>query len=803
MHRLADRLSRTVLGRPVTTVVLFLLLGAISAGVASNLRFDTAFDALLAPGTQELLEVRALAKKAGGTVRLMIAVGGKKSGRLPFARRVVSALRKTDFIRYADVDYPIDFFLDRRAYFLPMKTLKKLRGELDLEVARARARANPLYVDFEDDAPKGAASGKDAKTGWRRFEALDKERIASAPELKRRFASPDGKYLYIQAKPLGSSYDMAAGKILFDKIKAVVRAQDPKRYGVFVRYAGALPVNQEQNSKMNADLRRASLIALALILGLMTLYTRKLVASIIFALPLLTGVGVTLALVQILFGQLNLVSGFLVSALLGLGIDYEIHLYLRYLEELSKGPTPRQAMETALQRTLGSNMTAAMTTAAAFFAIAIAQFRGFREYGLIAGMGVLITLVVTCAMLPPLAVLLSRTGKRGLRLFPETHFRRRFAWPMIIVGTLALIYSVVIAAPKVRWNSNFRKLRGISKVVDFTFYSERVMGGSLSPAAIYVKDIAEARKVQDFLDPLTTSKTSGVLRTLSLATMLPPQMKEKEAVVAAMRKTLQAVVKEDLKPKDRKAAEKALKFLRAGPWRLQDIPAVFRRPFSTVDGVGQFVIVWPRSEMVDEPEIVAWGEELNRIRIDLRERGIPARILDENRIGARVLSEMRSEAPLILAAAMLAVILILVTDTRSPKQVLLITGALGVGVAWMLGVMYIVDLEINVFNLAVLATVIGIGLDNAVHIQHRYREEGRGSLPTVVATTGGASFLASATTAIGFGAAVTAHHNGVQTLGWLALIGFTTTFISSTIFFPAVLRVLEGSQRQGVERDPL
>lgn len=795
MRALAHRLSRTVLGRPVLTVTLFLCLGAISAYVASHLHFDTAFDALLAPDTPELKEVRELSAKAGGNVRLMIAVGGKQEGRLPFARKVVSALRAKPFIRYADVEFPVDYIIDRRIYFAPLEKLKKLKKELDREVEKARARANPLYVDLEDDE-----DGTKAKKSWERFEKLEKDN-AHKLELKRFLKSPDGEYLYIQAKPSGTSYDMAAGKVLLDKIKAVVADQDPKAFGVTVRYAGALPVNQEQHTTMNEDLRRASLIALALILGLMALYIRQLMAPLILALPLLTGVAATLAVVQLTFGQLNLVSGFLVSALLGLGIDYEIHLYLRYLEELKQGRTPRAAMEVALQRTLGSNITAGLTTAAAFFAIAIANFRGFREYGLIAGMGVLITLLVACTMLPPLAFLLSRRGKRGLRLFRMDAFRRRFAWPMIGVGTAALFYSVIIAAPQVRWNSNFKKLRGTSEVVEFTFYTERVLGGSLSPAGIYVETLAQARAVRRYLEPLQRSKDSGVLRSVSLADLVPEHIAEKGKLVAAMRKNLQSVAEEDLKPEDRKRVEKALKLTKAKPWTLAEVPEVFRRPFRTVDGEGQFVIVWPRSEMVDEPEIVAWGGELTQIREDLRKKGIPARILGENRIGARVLREMRAEAPLILGAAAIAVILILIMNTRSATKVVLITGALGVGLAWMLGVMHLVSLEINVFNMAVLATIIGLGLDNAVHIQHRYSEEGRGSLPKVVATTGGASFLASATTAIGFGAAVTAHHNGVQTLGWLALIGFTSTFTASTIFFPAVLRVLEGAQQQGVESD--
>lgn len=793
---LADRISRLVLARPTITVVMMLIAGGIAAKIASNLHFDTAFDALLAPQTPELLEVRALQKKAGGTVQLMIGLESTqglsdsiKKERLVFAKKLVRTLEKQAFIRYADVEYPVDFLKQRALYFLSTTELKEIKERLTREISRAKARANPLYVDLDDE--------DDGQSGW----IKDKQEGAYTM-LKHRLESPDGRYLFIRVKPMGFSYDMSAGKILFDQIKATVDSLNPHEHHFHIRYAGALAMNQEQDKKMNEDLRRASIIALVLILLLMTVYVRKIAAPIVLVVPLLTGVAITLALVQLTIGQLNLVSGFLVSALLGLGIDYEIHLYLRYLEELDSGHTRFEAMQIAMQRTLKSNTTAALTTAAAFFSISLAHFRGFREYGMIAGLGVLITLSVTCVMLPPLAVLISRKGKRGLRIFSESVFRRRFAWPMVVTGSLILIFSLLVA-PHVEWNSNFRQLRGTSEVVKFSFYTEAIIGGSLSPAAIHVKNVKQARIATDYLKTLAKDKNSGVQRVLSLASLLPNQMKEKQTLIAEMHRTLKKIASEKLESADRKEVEKGLELTSAKPWMLDDVPQVFKRPFQTVDDDGQFVIIWPRSEMVDEPEIVAWGQTLESIRKHLRQKGVDAGVLGENRIAAIVLKEMRDEAPFILVAASLAVLFILILDTRRTDKVILIAGALAVGVYWMLGIMWVFGLGINVFNMAVLATIIGLGLDNAVHIHHRYREEGKGSLPKVVATTGGASFLASATTAIGFGAAVTAHHRGIQSLGELALIGFTATFVSSTIFFPAVLRVFEGAQKQGVNRSEM
>jgi hypothetical protein len=65
----------------------------------------------------------------------------------------------------------------------------------------------------------------------------------------------------------------------------------------------------------------------------------------------------------------------------------------------------------------------------------------------------------------------------------------------------------------------------------------------------------------------------------------------------------------------------------------------------------------------------------------------------------------------------------------------------------------------------------------------------------VLFSTGSASFLATATTTVGFGATITASHLGLRTLGQMSLIGLTATLLASTIWFPALLRVLEERRR--------
>jgi predicted RND superfamily exporter protein len=779
---LAQAVADRIVAAPYRAFGLGLAVCMTMAFFAAKLEFDTGFMALLPENAHEVKEVNALRERAGGTVELVVAVGGREDARLPFARELVRALRNKPWIQRADVEFPIEFFKERKLYLLPIAQLRKLQQAIDEEIGRAKARANPLYVDREEDAP----------TPWAEVdtrETLEQKRGL----LKSTFSSSDGKYLFVRVKPKGTSFDMSAGAVLLANIKGQVEEISPKRHGVVVRYAGGLPINQEQHQQMNEDLRFASVLALVLVLVLLAGYIRRPETLLIVAIPLVGGLCITMGITALTIGRLNLVSGFLVTALIGLGIDFEIHLYLRYLEELGESGDRVESMRKAIAGTLPGGITGALTTAAAFFSMAISDSRGFREYGQIAGLGVLVTLVAAYVMLPALALTVTRSVKRRKARGPAKRVFGRGLATMIVAASAAILIFSLYVSPRIRFRSNFKQLQSTSEAAKFSAYVDQTFG-SLSPAGILVRDVEQARRVEEWLVARSKQPNAVIDRVLSLAAMTPTQVEQRVAILAEMRKSLQDVLKEKLSKADRMRVLDALKLVEARPWSPRDIPAVYRKQFMTLEEDGTFVFVWPSLEMGEDVEVIAWADELNQIQRELAAIGIPVKILDENRVAGRVLKEMRIDGPYVLAYAGIAILILLVLDFRDLRKVALVYGSLGVGLVWMLGVMYAYDIEINVFNLAIIPTVLGLGIDNAIHLQHRYSQEGPGSVGYVLSTTGSASFLASATTVIGFGAAITAHHLGVQSMGTLAVVGFSCAFFSTTVFFPALLQLLEGRQ---------
>ncbi len=88
--------------------------------------------------------------------------------------------------------------------------------------------------------------------------------------------------------------------------------------------------------------------------------------------------------------------------LIGLAIDFGVHLITRYEEELRHGKTEEAALTKAMVFTGQGIFTGALTTAGAFLAMGFTNFRGIQEMGIICGGGLLLCLVPMMTLLPVL-----------------------------------------------------------------------------------------------------------------------------------------------------------------------------------------------------------------------------------------------------------------------------------------------------------------------------------------------------------------------------------------------------------------
>jgi len=152
---------------------------------------------------------------------------------------------------------------------------------------------------------------------------------------------------------------------------------------------------------------------------------------------------------------------------------------------------------------------------------------------------------------------------------------------------------------------------------------------------------------------------------------------------------------------------------------------------------------------------------------------------------------VKRDGVLMVGVATLVVLVILLIDLRSPKKALLVFVPLLVGLLWTAGAMRLLGLKLGIYNMLVLPTLLGIGIDASVHLYHAYLEHGPGSLRHVLRTSGSAVVISAATTGVGFVGMMIVDHAGLRSIGILAITGIACCLAAALLTTPLLLAFLE------------
>jgi predicted RND superfamily exporter protein len=142
------------------------------------------------------------------------------------------------------------------------------------------------------------------------------------------------------------------------------------------------------------------------------------------------------------------------------------------------------------------------------------------------------------------------------------------------------------------------------------------------------------------------------------------------------------------------------------------------------------------------------------------------------------------------------VFLLLWLDFRSPSLALMAMIPLAMGIFWMVGTMRLLGMQLTVMNVLGLPMIVGIGIDDGVHIMHRYRHEGPGKVRAVFSSTGKAILLTSLTTMIAFGSLIFAIWRGFGHLGGALFVGVGACFLATVVVLPGLIGLMEKRRKK-------
>lgn len=530
------------------------------------------------------------------------------------------------------------------------------------------------------------------------------------------------------------------------------------------------------------------------------------------------GVAWTFALTHSVIGYLTTQTAFLGAIIVGNGINYSLILMSRYLEERRggqdvHGKAPYEALEIAIQKTFAATLASSATTSVAFAVLIITQIKGFSHFGFIGGVGMLLCWVATYSVLPVFLILseqvlpLVRSGTQERFSFslmaPLARALPHWAKNMNRIGIVLSVASSVLFILYLpnALEYDFSKLRVKPKgkeVSEEALLNERVkkiFTDSMTPAVLVTDRIDQVEPLcqeilrKNELDPLN-ERVVGECK--SLFSHIPEEQEAKLAILQNIRNLLEDSTLDFLNEEQKKEMEKFKAQFTEKKITWEDLPPEIVRNYVEKDGtLGKVVYVYP----TDQAPL--WrGKNLIKFADIIRENRLPSgEIITASGtavIFADLLRAVAHDGPIATVLAFFAVFLVVALIFRERKGIVFIMGTLILGSLWMMGLVALFNVKQNFFNFIAIPITFGIGVDYGVNIYQRYKLEGKGSMPKVLATTGSAVALCSLTTLIGYATLIIAKNQALVSFGWIAILGELGCLACALLFIPALITKLEG-----------
>nr|BCX00467.1 MAG: hypothetical protein KatS3mg041_0513 [Bacteroidota bacterium] len=798
-----------------------------------RLRVDTDLANLLPPDHPSVVALDRLRQTLGAESRVQLIIQSPSfEANLAFAREAIKRARLLrDTLTGEPLFRRIDFerdpgpFRHRALYLATEQELQVLKRFLEREAERARLRLNPFFFELEE-----APDSLEQALQVRERSLLQDAYNTILP--KRYPVSDDSTIMIVELIPTGGETDVGYVRRVYEQLERLIEQLQPQRYHPEMRLelGGRMRRRLFEVEAITHDVFSSFAAGFSGVLALLTGYfwlktarariragtskrrayleelLRVPLTLLLIGLPLLMGLSWTFGLAWWLFGKLNLMTAVLFVILFGMGIDYSIHAYARYVELRTEGEDIFSALEHVVRWAGPAIATSALTTAASLYVLVLARFRGFSEFGFIAGTGVLSALLSALLVLPALLVLVERYGLLHLPPRRQEVIGRgegRFPAPRLVLGMgLGISLLCLLALPRLGFEYDFGKLE--PEFAEYAHLRElevRVFGyvQKRNPAYIVTDSPEDAAAVAAVLrqrmEQDSTSPT--ILSVEALAERLPADpeaQRRKLALLAEIRQLLEDPLLQAADAQTRALLEQLREAAQVDrPLRAEEVPDYLKQLFLTRAGtVGNFVVVYPAVGLSDVRNSIAFKEDVGRVVLP---NGKVYYAASSSIVAAEMIELMEAEMPYMIGGTLMVIVALMWLTFGSLGWTLIAMLPLLLGFWWLFGLMGLFGMLFNLYNITVLPAVLGIGEDNGVHITHRYQEEGPGRLRWVLRSTGEHITIGSSTTMLGFGGLFTTLHPGLWSMGFVAFFGVGLTLLSALLLQPALLQYLEDRGR--------
>ena len=432
-NRMLSSLAEFVLRRAIWIVVSAAALTLLSFHYAAdNLGFNTDLDEMISPDLpfrKIYAEYRDAFPQYIGV--LVVFVEADTAEFAKEAARILTERIDGDEEHFIEAYLPEggDFIEENGLMFLSLDELEDLTNDL----ARAQPALVTLYLDqslrglFEmleaaigllDDDPdidldsifwnvnqalEANIEGREFRLSWQEVMSNSESEIGDLRKI-------------IMVRPHFDYSKLLPAKDALERIRRFGRElEEEKGWGIRVRITGGAALGHEEMESLASGSTKAGIFSLLLVCIALLVGLRSFPMVCATLLSLIIGIVLTAGFAALAIGHLNLISIAFAVLYIGLGVDYAIHLCLRYREQLLEGKEKEEALKEAIVDIGPSLNMCTISTAIGFYSFIPTAYAGVSELGLISGTGMFISLIISLSVLPAILRLLPSSGRGSLR----------------------------------------------------------------------------------------------------------------------------------------------------------------------------------------------------------------------------------------------------------------------------------------------------------------------------------------------------------------------------------------------------
>ncbi len=652
----------------------------------------------------------------------------------------------------------------------------------------------------------------------------------------------EGRLGFVLLRISGGEDQFAQGNHAIDRLRELIAQTQSHHAETKIGLTGLPVMENDEMRGSQSDMIRASILSLVGVACLFIAGFGGLRHPLVTVATLILAMLWSLGYITLAVGHLNILSVSFGVILIGLGIDFGIHYVARYLLLRHRMADSRRALIETAGSVGPGIVTGGLTTALAFFTATLTDFTGVAELGVVAGGGILLCVVAMLLVLPAAIYLgdrnrIARTMPEPLRV--DAWLAPLFRFPRgTLLVTLALTAVLACAAFRLQYDHNLLNLQRVGlESVEL----ERKLLEETDQSVWYALSIAQSReelleRKKRFASLKDAGQLESVDRIEDIVSRLPSDSGEKRSLIVRIGARLDSlperpptipVAPPELLGREL-AATQAILFQiggrsRATRWQLEQTRDLLRRmpPGECYrrlqdyqqDVAGDLLSRLHTLKSMASPEppqlsdfpkslVTRFVGKSNHYLLKIYGRGDiwdmetlerfvgEVQLLDPNATGQPLQTYYASrqmQRSYIHAAiySLIAVAIVLLLDFRSVRYTLLVLSPVLLGVVQLFGLLSLLKLPLNSANMIVLPLILGIGIDDAVHVVHDFRrQKGRYRLSSSTAT---AVLITSLTTMVGFGSLMVASHRGLQSLGRVLTIGVCCCLLTSIVMLPALL----------------